>query len=60
MTTKIFALKNKEIDSSKSKKSSHIKRKRIDFSNSSESQPFWIERVVEYILHILGFEVIKL
>jgi hypothetical protein len=57
---KISTLKNKEIDSSNNKKFSHKKRKRADVSNSSESQPLWIEQVVEYILHVLGFEVFKI
>ncbi|GES82738.1 hypothetical protein RCL_jg11547.t1 [Rhizophagus clarus] len=53
---KISTLKNKEVDSSNNKKFSHKKRKRNDVSNSSETQPLWIEQVVEYILHVLGFE----
>ncbi|POG79265.1 hypothetical protein GLOIN_2v1869931 [Rhizophagus irregularis DAOM 181602=DAOM 197198] len=53
---KISTLKNKEMDSNNDKKSSHKKRKRAEVSNSSESQPLWIEQVVEYILHALGFE----
>ncbi|CAB4400420.1 unnamed protein product [Rhizophagus irregularis] len=53
---KISTLKNKEMDSNNDKKSSHKKRKRAGVSNSSESQPLWIEQVVEYILHALGFE----
>ncbi|CAB4417542.1 unnamed protein product [Rhizophagus irregularis] len=53
---KISTLKNKEMDSNNDKKSSHKKRKRAEVSNSSESQPLWIEQVVEYILHVLGFE----
>ncbi|RIA91473.1 Rix1 complex component [Glomus cerebriforme] len=57
MTMKISTLNNKEIDSNDIKKSSHKKRKRVDDLDSSESQPFWIERVVEYTLHILGFEL---
>jgi hypothetical protein len=57
---KISTLKNKEMDSNNNKKSSHKKRKRTEVSNFSESQPLWIEQVVEYILHVLGFEVFKL
>ncbi|RGB26384.1 hypothetical protein C1646_721339 [Rhizophagus diaphanus] len=52
----ISTLKNKEMDSKNDKKSSHKKRKRTEVSNSFEAQPLWIEQVVEYILHVLGFE----
>jgi hypothetical protein len=58
--TSFFLKISKEMDSNNDKKSSHKKRKRAEVSNSSESQPLWIEQVVEYILHALGFEVFKL
>ena len=54
---KISTLEDKESDSSNNKKSQ--KRKGADFSDSSKSQPFLIERVVEYILLVLDSEVIN-
>ncbi|CAG8479517.1 434_t:CDS:10 [Funneliformis mosseae] len=57
MTTKMTALEKEVlIGSNYNKRSSQKKRKRIDGMDSSESRPFWIEQVVEYILHFLNSE----
>ncbi|CAI2181828.1 19975_t:CDS:10 [Funneliformis geosporum] len=54
MTTKMTALEKEGLNNNK--RLSQKKRKRIVDMDSSESRPFWIEQVVEYIILFLSSE----